>query len=147
MPIELQRALDFLALADHGGTRREPFVYGTAVFDERLPRRWDSNYLLLERVPDRVDAEELAAEAERVQGAAGLTHRKLELRDEEAGARLEPQFRALGWTINRHLLMALHRTPDRSPDRSLVEEVDAAALREVRARQIHGYEWGADPEV
>jgi len=144
---ELERALDFLALADHGGTRREAFAYGTAVFDDRLPRRWDSNYLLVEDVPDGIGAKELAAEAERVQGAAGLMHRKLELRDEAGGARLESQFRALGWTVNRHLLMALHREPDREPDRSRVHEVDAAALRDVRAEQIHGYAWGADPEV
>jgi len=144
---ELERALDFLGLADHGGTRREAFAYGTAVFDERVPRRWDSNYLLVEQVPDGVGAKELAAEAERVQGAAGLAHRKLELRDEAAGERLEPQFRALGWTVNRHLLMALRREPDREPDRSRVREVDAAALRDVRAKQIHGYAWGADPEV
>jgi ribosomal protein S18 acetylase RimI-like enzyme len=144
---ELQRALDFLALGDHGGTRTEPFAYGTAVFDDRLPRRWDSNYLLVDRVPKDVGAAELAVEAERVQGPAGLLHRKLELRDEEAGARLEPAFRELGWTVNRHVLMALHRAPDRSADRSLVEEVDAAALREVRAEQIHGYAWGSDPDV
>jgi ribosomal protein S18 acetylase RimI-like enzyme len=144
---ELERALDFLALADHGGTRRERFAYGTAVFDQRLPRRWDSNYLLVDHVPDGIRAEQLAAEAERLQGAAGLTHRKIELRDEEAGARLEPHFRALGWTVNRHLLMALRRRPDRSPDTALVHEVDAAALRDVRARQLHSYEWGADPEV
>jgi ribosomal protein S18 acetylase RimI-like enzyme len=144
---ELERALDFLGLADHGGTKQEAFAYGTAVFDERVPRRWDSNYLLVEQVPDGVGAKELAAEAERVQGAAGLTHRKLELRDEAAGERLEPQFRALGWTVNRHLLMALRRESDREPDRSRVREVDVAALRDVRAKQIHGYAWGADPEV
>ena len=144
---ELERALEFLALADHGGTRRHPFAYGTALFDERLPRRWDSNYLLVERVPDGVGASELAAEAERIQGRAGLRHRKLELRDEQAGARLESEFRDLGWTVNRHLLMALHREPDRSPDRTLVREVDAAALREARAEQLRGYDWAAEPEV
>ena len=144
---ELERALEFLALADHGGTRRHPFAYGTALFDERLPRRWDSNYLLVERVPEGIGAAELAAEAERIQGRAGLHHRKLELRDEEAGARLEPQFRGLGWTVNRHVLMALHREADRLPDCSLVREVDAAALREARAEQLRGYDWAAEPEV
>jgi ribosomal protein S18 acetylase RimI-like enzyme len=144
---ELGRALEFMALADHGGTRREPFAYGTALFDERIPRRWDSNYLLVERVPEGVGASELAAEAERIQGRAGLRHRKLEVRDEQAGARLEPVFRGLGWTVNRHVLMAVHREADRSPDRSLVREVDAAALREPRAEQLRGYDWAAEPDV
>ena len=144
---ELERAHDFLALADHGGTRKVPFRYGTALFDNRLPLRWDSNYLLVEPLPPEVDAEELAEEAERIQGPAGLRHRKLEVRDESDGARLEPQFRRLGWTVSRNVLMALHREPDRSPDRSLVREVDLEVLREPRTEQIRTYEWGADPEV
>jgi hypothetical protein len=108
---ELERALSFLELADHGGTREEPFRYGTALFDDRLPRRWDSNYLLVERVPQDVGAEELAEETERIQGPAGLRHRKLEVRDEAAGARLEPQFRRLGWTVSRE-------PPDGAPSRA-----------------------------
>jgi GNAT superfamily N-acetyltransferase len=144
---ELERALGFLALADHGGTREEPFRYGTALFDDRLPLRWDSNYLLVERVPQGVGAQELAEEAERIQGPAGLRHRKLEVRDEPGGARLELQFRRLGWTVSRNVLMALHREPDRSPDRSLVREVDLEALREPKAELNRTYEWGADPEV
>ena len=144
---ELERALDFLALADHGSTREEPFAYGTAMFDERVPRRWDSNYLLVEELPTKVGAAELAAEAERIQGAAGLNHRKLELRDETAGARLEPQFRELGWSVNRHVVMALHREPDRLSDTSIVREVDAETLREPRAEQLRTFEWAADDEV
>jgi ribosomal protein S18 acetylase RimI-like enzyme len=144
---ERERALEFLALADHGGTHQESFAYGTALFDERLPRRWDSNYLLVERLPENVGAAALAAEAERLQGRAGLLHRKLEVRDERAGRRLEPEFHNLGWTVNRHVLMALHRDPDRPAGEVGVEEVDADALREPRARQLRGYEWGEDDEV
>jgi ribosomal protein S18 acetylase RimI-like enzyme len=144
---ELERALEFLALADHGGTREEPFAYGTAMFDERLPRRWDSNYLLVERLPAGVGAAELAAEADRLQGGAGLTHRKLEVRDEALGQRLEPEFRELGWTVNRHVLMALHRAADRPGGGTVVEEVDAETLREPRAEQLRMYEWAADAEV
>jgi ribosomal protein S18 acetylase RimI-like enzyme len=142
---ELVRALEFLALADHGGTRQEAFAYGTARFDERLPRRWDSNYLLVERLPDEVTAVELAQEAERIQGGAGLNHRKLEVRDEVAGRRLEPDFRELGWTVHRHVLMALHREPARASGSA--EEVDLEALREPRARQLRSYEWAEDDEV
>ena len=135
---ERERALRFLALADHGGTHQEQFAYGTALFDERLPRRWDSNYLLVERLPENVGAAALAVEAERLQGRAGLLHRKLEVRDQRAGRRLEPEFRDLGWTVHRHVLMALHREPDRPAGEVSVEEVDAEALREPRARQLRG---------
>ena len=144
---ELAQALAFLSLADKGGTRTEPFAYGTARFDDRVPRRWDSNYLLVEDAPENVTADELAAEAERVQGAAGLRHRKLELRDERLGARLAPDFKGLGWTVHRTVVMAQQREPDRRPDLSVVEEVDAHALREPRAEQQRTYEWGGDPEV
>jgi ribosomal protein S18 acetylase RimI-like enzyme len=147
VPTELERALGFLAVADHGGTREEPFAYGTALFDERLPRRWDSNYLLVERLPEDVSAGELAREAERIQGAADLRHRKLEVRDEVAGRRLEPEFRELGWAVNRHVLMALHRAPDRAADSVVVEEVELDALRAPRAEQLRSYEWAEDDEV
>jgi ribosomal protein S18 acetylase RimI-like enzyme len=144
---DLERALAFLSLADKGGTRRERFAYGTARFDDRVPLRWDSNFLLVEDAPEHVGAEELAAEADRVQGAAGLRHRKLELRDERLGDRLTPDFKRLGWTVHRTVLMAQQREPDRRPDLSFVQEVDAEALREPRAEQQRTYEWGADPEV
>ena len=143
----LERALNFLALADHGATREEPFAHGTALFDERLPRRWDSNYLLVERLPVDVNAELLAEEAERLQGAAGLQHRKLEVRDEAAGARLEPEFRRLGWTVNRHVLMAQSRDPDQPVDTTIVREVGAEALREPRAEQLRTYDWARDDDV
>jgi ribosomal protein S18 acetylase RimI-like enzyme len=144
---ELQRALDFLGLADKRGTRTKPFAFGTASFDERIPLRWDSNFLLVERVPEGIGADELADEAERVQGGAGLRHRKLEVRDEALGARLEPGFRRLGWTVHRTLVMALHREPDVRDEKSLASEVDAETLRAPRAKQMRTYEWGADPEV
>jgi GNAT superfamily N-acetyltransferase len=43
--------------------------------------------------------------------------------------------------------MALRREPDRHPDLTIVQEVDAEALREPRAEQQRTYEWGGDPEV
>jgi ribosomal protein S18 acetylase RimI-like enzyme len=144
---ELRRALDFLTRADHGGTRREPFAYGTAFFDDRVPRRWDSNYLLVERLPEGVGAQDLAGEAERIQGPAGLRHRKLEVRDAALGARLEPSFRELGWTVKRNVLMVLRRVPDRPPFDDLVREVALDELREARAEQLRSDEWAAEPDV
>lgn len=144
---ELRRALEFLTRADHGGTRREPFAYGTAFFDDRVPRRWDSNYLLVEHLPEAAGASDLLAEAERIQGSAGLRHRKVEVRDAAVGARLEPGFRELGWTVSRNVLMVLKRVPDGPAPDDSVREVALDELREARAEQLRGYEWAAEPDV
>jgi ribosomal protein S18 acetylase RimI-like enzyme len=143
---ELRRALEFLTRADHGGTKQEPFAYGTAFFDDRVPRRWDSNYLLVEDLPEAAGVSDLVGEAERIQGSAGLRHRKLEVRDAALGARLEPGFRELGWTVSRNVVMVLERLPDRPASDGLVREVALDELREARAEQLRGYEW-AEPDV
>jgi ribosomal protein S18 acetylase RimI-like enzyme len=144
---ELRRALEFLTRADHGGTKREPFAYGTAFFDDRVPRRWDSNYLLVEDLPGAAGVSDLVGEAERIQGSAGLRHRKLEVRDAALGARLEPGFRELGWTVSRNVVMVLERLPDRPASDGLVREVALDELREARAEQLRSYEWAAEPDV
>ena len=146
MADDLARAFAFMARADMGGARTEPFRYGTAVFMDDLPLRHDSNYLLVARLPAGVGAEELAAEADRVQGRTGLEHRALVVPDEAAGRRLEAGFTALGWNVHRHLVMDLRRAPDRVVDIRLVQEVDDAALRAGRERQILDEPWGT-PEV
>jgi ribosomal protein S18 acetylase RimI-like enzyme len=143
---ELRRALEFLTRADHGGTKQEPFAYGTAFFDDRVPRRWDSNYLLVEDLPEAAGVSDLVGEAERIQGSAGLRHRKFEVRDAALGARLEPGFRELGWTVSRNVVMVLERLPDRPASDGLVREVALDELREARAEQLRGYEW-AEPDV
>jgi ribosomal protein S18 acetylase RimI-like enzyme len=144
---ELRRALEFLTRADHGGTKQEPFAYGTAFFDDRVPRRWDSNYLLVEDLPEAAGVSDLVGEAERIQGSAGLRHRKFEVRDAALGARLEPGFRELGWTVSRNVVMVLERLPDRPASDGLVREVALDELREARAEQLRSYEWAAEPDV
>ena len=143
---ELERAFDFLARGDMAGSRREPFRFGTAVFTPERPLRHDSNYLLVESFPDSLPAAELVAEAERVQGAAGLEHRLLFFRDAALGERLAPQLVNLGWRLDRHELMAHRRSSEREVDISIVRELDEATLRPAREAQIRTYPWGT-PEV
>ena len=57
---ELRRALELVAAGDMAGERTEPSRFGLAVFDGRVPLRYDSNYLLVEELPGSVSAEELA---------------------------------------------------------------------------------------
>jgi ribosomal protein S18 acetylase RimI-like enzyme len=132
----LDRAYDFLARGDMGGTRMTVSPYGRAVYTDELPKRQDCNYLWIER---EAEPEELVAEAERLQ--RGLIF----VPDPALGDRLVPWFRERGWRIDRHLVMAQLRQPERSADLSLVREVDEEALRPARRRLLEGQPW-ATPE-
>jgi ribosomal protein S18 acetylase RimI-like enzyme len=137
---DLRRAFALLAAGDMGGARIEASRFGLAVFDEGLPLRYDSNYLLVDELPEAVSADDLVEEAKRLDRPAVM------VRDQRTGERLAPRFEALGWTIHRGLLMAHRRQPERAADTGLVEEVEEAALRPVRRRQLAGEPW-ATPAV
>jgi ribosomal protein S18 acetylase RimI-like enzyme len=127
---------------DIAGTREEPSRFGTAVFTPEVPLRHDSNYLFVERAPDT--AAELAADADRAQ--AELSFRVVLVPSAEVGSRLAPDFADLGWRIEHSVVMVQRRPPDRTPDTSLVEEVDARALRSSWERFLADYPWST-PEV
>jgi ribosomal protein S18 acetylase RimI-like enzyme len=128
---ELRRARAFcreLALAC--ATRTEDVPGGVAVFHDRLPRVWDLNVVWLDILPESADAQRVAAEAERVQGA--LAHRKIIVTDETAGERLSAGFAALGWSVETWVLMAAAGPPDRPAPPHSVVEVDEPGQRRFR---------------
>jgi ribosomal protein S18 acetylase RimI-like enzyme len=139
---DFDRAFAFMTRADMAGSRTEPFRFGKAVFTPERPLRYDSNYLLVESVPDGVSAAELAEEADRIQGTAGLPHRLLFFRDARLGARFAPELAESGWRFERHVLMAHRRPAEREMDTSIVTEVTADVIRSARERQIRSYPWG-----
>jgi ribosomal protein S18 acetylase RimI-like enzyme len=95
-------------------TRIEPTAFGTAYLNLDFPLRYDSNFVWVERTPGGVEADALAADADRVLGEHGLAHRKLVV-DDEPGARLAPAFRTLGWSAERDVVMVLRREPEPRP--------------------------------
>jgi ribosomal protein S18 acetylase RimI-like enzyme len=143
---DFDRAFEFMLRADMAGTRTEPFRFGTAVFTPERPLRYDCNYLLVENVPVGVTANDLAHEADRVQGAAGLEHRLLFFRDASLGERFAADLVDKGWRCDRHVLMSGRRAAERDVDTSAVAEVPHAVIRPARERQIRSYPWGT-PEV
>ena len=140
MSDELRRAFDFLARADMAGERAEPCRFGVAVYDDRVPTRYDSNHLLADAVPEDAEAQDLVAEADR------LRRPMIFFRDEAPGERLASGFAALGWRVDRHLVMVQRRPPERTPLPGLVRELDADALHTARRRLIEHYPW-ATPKV
>jgi ribosomal protein S18 acetylase RimI-like enzyme len=108
-------------------TRVEPWRFGTAVFTDDFPGRYDSNVVRVERPVGATTPAELAAEVDRVQ--ASLGHREVLLADAGEGARLSPGLRELGYDIERQVVM-VQRTPALAvPDTPTVREVDAHEVR------------------
>jgi ribosomal protein S18 acetylase RimI-like enzyme len=111
-------------LARRTTRRTEPFPWGTAYLDDRFPVRWDSNLLWIEGSLDGASADDLADEADRILGAAGLTHRQVLIDDDAAAERLAGGFAERGYHRDRLLAMVLRRGSDRGA-RTPVREVDA----------------------
>jgi ribosomal protein S18 acetylase RimI-like enzyme len=122
-----------IRLQDRCADRIEPFEHGSALFRRDLPRVYDENFLRLERSFDELDARDLAAVADRLQGGAGLAHRKAIVPDEEAGARLSRGFSRLRWRRSVLLTMGHNGEPVGQPAHEVVEP-SRRALTEARVR-------------
>jgi ribosomal protein S18 acetylase RimI-like enzyme len=119
------------------GERRESSLVGTAVFDDAVSKRLDSNFLLVER---EVAPETVRAEAKQ------FRRRMIHVPDSALGERLAPYFDEQGWLVRRHVVMAQLREPEREADLSLVTEVDEPMLRAARHQVVTGQPW-AKPEI
>jgi ribosomal protein S18 acetylase RimI-like enzyme len=133
MSAELRRAFDFIAAGDMRGERRERVRVGVAVFDDVLPLRHDSNYLLV------TSGDAGAAE---IYDAASWSERPAVLfTDVDLGERVAPYFATRGWLVHRGLVMVHRGGARRAVDTSMVEEVDEASLRPSRREQLGGEPW------
>lgn len=145
MTDEYARAWAAMRRTELRGTHEEPCRFGTVALTPELPLRHDSHFVYADELPAEATAAELAAETERVLGAAGVGHRIVTVPDPEAG-RLADGFRELGWDVQRQLVMVQRRPPDRVVDTAAVIEVDEPTLRPVREAVTRAQPWGS-PEL
>jgi ribosomal protein S18 acetylase RimI-like enzyme len=106
--------------------RAEPFAHGIAVFTPAHPTKWDLNLLVVDDATG-VAADELIAEAERLQAPAGLRHRKVLML--HGGDELVDSFAAAGWSVEQIVVMALRGADVRGAAEADVREVDFEAVR------------------
>jgi ribosomal protein S18 acetylase RimI-like enzyme len=140
---EFARAFALMDELDRRAAERlEPTPYGPVLVHTRLNRVHDLNFLRAEQ-PGDATAEELASEAERVQGAAEIAHRRVNLRDEAQRERLEPQFVRMGWKPERFVLMVLRGDADRPAEHEVVE-VDEPTMRPLWAQATRAEPHGKD---
>jgi GNAT superfamily N-acetyltransferase len=93
----------------------EPTAFGTAFVNPEFPLRYDSSFVWVERSVRGVDADSLAADADRVLGEHGVAHREIYVDDDAEGARLAPGFLDLGWSADHLVIMAQRRPPEPRP--------------------------------
>jgi len=127
---DLERIRAFLRRTqDETSTRAEPWRYGTALFNDDFPGRWDSNFLRVERTVGEATPAELAADADRI--LAAFRHREFVVEDDAVGARLAAGFVDLGYEADRLAFMELARDADHAPPSLAVEEVELDVVRPV----------------
>jgi ribosomal protein S18 acetylase RimI-like enzyme len=144
---DLARAQRFEeSLRERCAERIVPFAFGRALFSDTYPQVWDLNMLRVDR-PAGATVAALVEEAERLHGGAGHRHRRIVILDEAAGAELAPGFELLGWRIDRFLFMAYRGSGTRRVETDTVEEIDAAALRQLREEIAAGEPWAESEEV
>ena len=124
-----------VALQDRCAERREPFEFGTAVFRPDLSRVYDENFLRVERGFDVVTAAGLVADADRLQGAAGLGHRKVVLPNEHAGRRMEGDFARK--RFRRSVLLTMAHGGERPEEPA--HEVAQVGMDELRAARLEAF--------
>ena len=130
----------------------EPWEHGTVVRRNAHPGFWDYNVVRLEGPDPGLGADELVAVADRLQG--DLRHRRFDVEDEAAGARLRRGFEALGWRAERLLWLALAEPPaGRDFEEASVTDTRALRLEWARSEgvELSGAEFerqaGAEEDV
>ena len=139
------RCIAFMrAFAERRAGRIVPFRYGRAYFDDELPLVWYLNELVVD-LGAAPSADELAAEADRVQAA--LRHRKLCVDDEALGERLAPELHAHGWNVERQAELREQRIRlhARRPDQGC--RGDPLAVREEGRTFLNRLERRRDADV
>jgi ribosomal protein S18 acetylase RimI-like enzyme len=145
----LDRIFSFLRTVDEGAsTSTARFELGTAFFHAELPQVYDRNFVLV--TDPRAKTRPVTKAADRLQGGAGLSHRKVVFEPEAAGARVTAALGAAGWECRRLSVMAYTGDPAalRASGRAAeAGEVDREALLPALEALIRTEPWGSDDAV
>lgn len=128
-----------VALQDAAAERRVESPHGTGLFADSVREVYDMNYL---RAEEPAPAGDLIAEADRLMD--DFFHARVIV--ERPDAATADAFRAHGWTVTPHLIMAHTREPDRRVDTSVVREVPFETVVDARRAATMSEPWG-DEEI
>ena len=146
MSDDLKRASAFEeVLRERRAARIVPLPWGRAVFNPALNRVWELNVVRVEHAG--VEMDELIAETDRLHCDAGLTHRRIVVLDEGAGADLEPAFLEREWKTDCFVYMVYRGNAPKPLPAPRVDEVERGVVEPLRELIIRAEPWARDDEV
>ena len=131
------------AIEDAVAERTERLPWGTAVFHPHVPWVREVNTVRVETTARDLRAGEVAFAAECRFPALPA----VEILHEPIGVALAPAFAAAGWTVSRHLLMALEEAPQHHGAPFEVDEVSPEAIWALREEWLRSEPWASDAAV
>ena len=132
-------------VTERTSTRVDRWRRGRAFFHSGFPKRYDSNFLEVERPLSGVSAAALAAEADRL--LDGFGHRKVRILDDAEGASVAMGLAEIGWTGERTVVMVQRREPDRPSVDDIAAEVSVDEAWSHKVEVGRREPWGAEPGV
>jgi ribosomal protein S18 acetylase RimI-like enzyme len=134
MDDELERTWSFeCGMQDRCARTRREFEYGTALYNDKLRRVYDTNFVRFERGFDELTGALVEAIADELQ--ASLRHRKVLIPDESAGGRVAEVLKERGWRYYTLVTMAYRGPRERAPVTE-AEQVDPRAIRGAREQAL-----------
>jgi ribosomal protein S18 acetylase RimI-like enzyme len=130
---------------DATASRTEPFQWGTALFHDAFPMRYDSNFLRVERSLGDATAADLAREAERL--LAEFAHREVVVPDASEADRLAAGMVEQGYAVERLTYMIHRSEAPPEPSDVRVEEFDLEAVHPLFVEQARRYDDAPAEEV
>lgn len=128
----LARGLDFQRTTlELVAERFDEIDQGWVVREPSLPLVWSANHVRIARPVAFAEALELAETH-----LAELPYRQLAIEDQPTGRRLERSFAEQRWEVDREVLMALVREPDREADPGVVIAADEEPVMGLMRRWI-----------
>jgi ribosomal protein S18 acetylase RimI-like enzyme len=138
---DFTRCITWMFELEEQSGRIEPFPWGRAFVNTELRVVWDINFLRVER--SGATWPELRAVADEIQGGAGLSHRKLELPDEDWVEDLLNAGRREGWQVTPLVYMVRRREGSRTSSLP-VREVPREEVRPLREEMMRRQPWATD---
>ena len=143
---DLDRAFGFQRwVLETSSTRSQELPWGTAFFNDDFPMKYDANMALFDRPLGGSTLSDVDAEIERLYGT--FRHREIEVKSEPDADRLAMGLAERGYAVERLLVMAQRRAPDRPASIDATEEADEVLTRPLHMEITRREPWGKAPGI